>query len=584
MSRGVIRADKNIGSIRKAALNILENLYDRVQDRSVQNLVLGALHQATSCRNVKKDDSATRGMITENAVSVLKFLFKKVDTESLEVLEEIEHDAFWIKYHNQSKEVSEVALKLRDKLEANNEYQIFKTLIGFKGIFEDWNSSERSQGKFKEVSSYRDSIAQSYVQKMSKANYDKWRKRILEYSKIQSNDLATFPHFGKFLEHVGNKKPNFALDLLENDSTELDRFILPLLLGLWSSKRKTTKQLISKWCENNIHIIPSVRLFTFTQELDFALLEKLQKQSAKTNNTVALIYLTSVTAANFEEHGAKLIKEVFLPSIKALTKIKDARWVNDFWYRPNCAEMMQSLSEKEADLLLSNLIYLQSVEYQSEKVLAALAHKYPLKVLQYFGKRIAKQKKVKVDGFEPVPYDFHDLAQPLSYIPFEAVNAVREWYEKDSYGMFSFRGGRLLSNIFPSFSPEFEAALVECIHKGGENNWLFVMSILRNYEGETFIHNVCKELAKVIPDGSLTNELHIILDSTGVVSGPLGFAEAYERKIGEIEPWLKSDSEAVRFFAEKHISSLRLQIEYEKKRAAEEAELRAYKYGTSTEE
>ena len=46
-----------------------------------------------------------------------------------------------------------------------------------------------------------------------------------------------------------------------------------------------------------------------------------------------------------------------------------------------------------------------------------------------------------------------------------------------------------------------------------------------------------------------------------MVAGPLGFVEAFERKIKEIEPWLDDESEAVREFAKTHIKDLQMRIE-----------------------
>ena len=110
------------------------------------------------------------------------------------------------------------------------------------------------------------------------------------------------------------------------------------------------------------------------------------------------------------------------------------------------------------------------------------------------------------------------------------------------------------------------------------------MAILRNYDGNPIIHNVCKEIVKILPDGSnLTNELSIILQSTGVVSGEYGFVEAYKRKIVEIQPWLQDEGPRVKEFAQNYIANLEKFIEYEQKRADEEIILRKHRYGVGEE-
>ncbi len=113
---------------------------------------------------------------------------------------------------------------------------------------------------------------------------------------------------------------------------------------------------------------------------------------------------------------------------------------------------------------------------------------------------------------------------------------------------------------------------------------MFVMAILRNYEGQPFIHGVCKELVKILPeDDELLGEVRIILQSTGVVHGTHGFAEAFARKIGEIEYWLNDADPKIKAFTEKYIQGLKLQIDAENKRADEDIILRKHQYGVDSD-
>lgn len=153
------------------------------------------------------------------------------------------------------------------------------------------------------------------------------------------------------------------------------------------------------------------------------------------------------------------------------------------------------------------------------------------------------------------------------------------------YGMFIYRGAKLLKNIFPQFHADLEKALVRIAHGNTRDDWLFVMAILRNYEGQPFIHGVCKELVKILPeDDELLGEVRIILQSTGVVHGTHGFAEALARKIREIEYWLSDTNLKIKSFAEKYIQGLQLQIEAENKRADEDIILRKHQYGSDIDQ
>jgi hypothetical protein len=88
-------------------------------------------------------------------------------------------------------------------------------------------------------------------------------------------------------------------------------------------------------------------------------------------------------------------------------------------------------------------------------------------------------------------------------------------------------------------SLRFQQKLLNVIQSKEENDLLFVIAILRNYDGNSIIQDVCKEIIKLLPDGSnLIDELSIVLWDTGVVSGEYGFVEAYKKKIDEIQHWL----------------------------------------------
>ena len=142
----------------------------------------------------------------------------------------------------------------------------------------------------------------------------------------------------------------------------------------------------------------------------------------------------------------------------------------------------------------------------------------PELVVNFFCDRIAREIDEEGKGrYEAIQFSFHKLSDPLSYYPALAINAVLNKYD-GNYGLFIYRGVRLLKNIFTDFPPEFQQNLLEIVKSNEEKNLLFVMAILRNYDGNPIIHDVCKEIVKILPDDSnLTNELNVIMQSTGVV-------------------------------------------------------------------
>jgi hypothetical protein len=138
----------------------------------------------------------------------------------------------------------------------------------------------------------------------------------------------------------------------------------------------------------------------------------------------------------------------------------------------------------------------------------------------------------------------------------------------------------LLHVIFPDFPEAFEAELSRVLGNKSEIDILFVLAILRTYEGQPFIHRICKEIIRVLPsDSRLRTEVAVALESTGMVSGEFGVAEAYERKKEEVKDWLDDSADKVKDFAKWYIGTLEDMSVAERKRAEEDIALRKQKYG-----
>jgi hypothetical protein len=135
-------------------------------------------------------------------------------------------------------------------------------------------------------------------------------------------------------------------------------------------------------------------------------------------------------------------------------------------------------------------------------------------------------------------------------------------------------------NIFPNFSDKFEAELLKLVRQGGDRNYEFVLAILRNYDGQTFIHRLSKEIVKSVPpDSPFLTDVAIALESTGVVSGEFGLVDAYERKQQEVLDWVEDPDTRVQQFATRYIEDLEKMRDAERKRAEEDIALRKFHYG-----
>ncbi|MEZ5759502.1 MAG: hypothetical protein R3D86_14875, partial [Emcibacteraceae bacterium] len=295
----------------------------------------------------------------------------------------------------------------------------------------------------------------------------------------------------------------------------------------------------------------------------------------KLQDVDALIMVLVVAIKNIDQEKVKT--NFIIPILKELTILKNSDWIKEIWFRPYRKKLFEVFDENEIEVVLDNLLWLNQIDHEGEEILTLVAKKHPLKVVKFFGERLQKSKETEI--FDAIPFQFQELHKIFSSHAVQVIKEVRTWHEGDD-GLYSYRGPRFLSLIFPDFPDEFENELLTIVVRGNEEDIKFVLSILRNYEGQIFLHKVCREIVISLPkDHSLLNEVMIILESTGVVSGEYGRALAYERKIKEIEYWLEDENSNVREFSKHYVEILNQQAAQERERVDEEIALRKYEYG-----
>ena len=580
---GAIPASEGVKDIRKKALEELESLYDLSVDVEQKKTVLHAMETAMRTPNMGGYGDDVLAMVIEDAITVAEFMKRIALAEDMQLKQKIEHDAYWMLYHKGTlnEQIREIALEIRDVLYADEEYQKFRILIGFESIFHDWEKGGRDSDDYEHERTYRETEALNFAESVTTDTYGEWKDRIIRYASIKSNDLATFPYFGKFLEYLGKSSPELALQLLNENAELLENFITAILYGVAETDHEGAYALIERWCDEGKYLFSLARFFEYSSEVNEELLAKIQEKAKTTHDLNTLNQIISSVSARYNAKNKHLIKKFFIPVLEVLTTHKNTGWLFGFWFRKQSSDILTDMEIADHKAILDNLLWLNEIDYHAEEVLCVIAKQLPDLVVQFFCERLSKEKdEESTSRYAAVPFSFHKLAEPLSIYPEQAVDAVLSTYD-GNYGLFIYGGAKLLNNIFPNYPLGFQQKLLEVIQSKEEKDLLFVIAILRNYEGSSVIHDVCKEIIKILPDGSdLENELSIILQSTGVVSGEYGFVEAYKQKIEEIQSWLQDDDSKVQVFAQSYIESLELQIEKEQKRADENIVLRKHLYGS----
>lgn len=581
-SRGSVPVCDPILEVRERTTEFLKNIYDVERPLTDRLSIIRCLMTSMEAPRTDKYPDDLREIIISDTVRILDWLKGIILIERFPVLQKIEHDVYWRYYHGISNEIRNSCLEIRDILYANTEYLIYRDLIGFESVFEDWEDSLTSEKDFELIEKERKEKASAYAHSIDVGNWETWKQRIFEFCNTESNDLATFPIFYKFLGDVAKHKPHAALELVSKHLEEIENFTIPIYRGLWNGDlHDECRALLLNRCDQGQQLTAIAKLFLWDINPDQGLLKKVLNIASEEGDEYLLALLLEVAASQFERDKNFAKEGLFVPALEALKGLHSKHWVRTLWYRREVRKLVGYLSRDEVRALLDALVYAERIEFQTEELLKPIAENAPELVLEMFEKRISYKGEQR--DYEPIPFDFHALTDPLSRSPKLVVSTVRSWYQADDY-LFQYRGAKLIGIIFPNLGEVVADELINLARTGDQSDAHFVLSVLRNYEGQPFLHPICRELIVTHhANKEVMNEITIALISTGVVHGEYGMAEAYAKKANEIEYWLNDSDKNVRNFASYHIESLLLSEKRERERATEETELRKHRYGVNDE-
>lgn len=603
LSTGALPASDQLTEVRDKALKALFAAYDRSTDDVQKRAVLSALDAATRTPNQAQYSNQLLAITLKDATHIVEFLTERAKNTSYELLQHLER-RFLYDYRRakgltedtdnrfgcqaEAKALIAAILKFRDTINTDHRFVQYKVLVGFESIYPDhWTNEEF---ELEGADEYRGSEAARYIDEISPENESDWFSLIERCAETKSNDLATFPVFGNFISKLAERKPEVADRLWAKASDNLRIFLAAFLNGLAVSDRADIYERTLERELESARYLRNVAWHLRKSEVkkpDFA--ARLMKRAIEKGDQRAVVDCLLLA---LESYGTEKIQDadVFLRDALAfLNDLKDASWVSQAWFLQKATRFYKELTPERMAQVLQNLGYLREVDYQTERVLVQLAERHPEAVWDYFGARLARDSADGDHGdneerFEAVPFQFHGLEKGLSKNPQLAINKGLSWFAQDRK-LFQFRGGRLLSNTFPSCSPEFATALADLVKIGSDIEADFALAILQNYCGQTSTHVVLKEIvSRFSDDPHKMGEVQASIDSTGVVSGEFGFADAWRAKKEPLTEWLTDERPAVKAFAEKHIAKLDLMIVSECRRAEAEREMRHRSYDEDDED
>lgn len=593
--RGAVRASGALQEIRRTALDILRDLFRSSNDDEVRRTIKHAFNDATRPPAASRVDANLMEILLQDALGIVSFYREIAGELSLELLQTVEHDLFWLHRHlgkprpefqgrrsivELHDELARGIFVFRDQVNADRRFVIYKTLVGFESVFPPMWDGETG---IKQKDDYQKKRISELVNEITAENASEWFDIIVRCAQTKSNDAATFPNFGKFLEDLAQQKPDLSLNLIGKTEADLARFLPSLLKGLEIGGRlDDVASLTGAWLSERKYLREIVIYCGMAPTFDAGLLERAIGAAMANDDSIAVIWAMEATArqgTSSDEH----VERVFLPGLRYLASKGDTRWVRAVWPFARKSAVFSSLGEAGVEEVLTSLIPEVELGHEAKWVLAVIAKVRPVRVLDYFIDRLRLANSIDAPkGYKPVPFSISELKEPLANFAADVVEKLRVWHDEDDT-IFQYRGAQLAKAVFSNFAP-LEASLRSIVAEGERRGIEFVLAILRAFDGQTVLQSICRDIVAALkPDDELLNDIAIVLDTTGVVSGQFGFVEAYERKKAEIEDWLSDPRGPVRAFAKRHIRSLERAIAANQRRSIEEHELRKREYENLSE-
>lgn len=596
--RGTLPESPQLKAIRARAVHLLKAIFNRAET-DVQRLeALQAIRTATRAPMQGGYSDATQELIMRSTAEVIEFHTQILPGLSLELRQACEA---WVnrlyltymelpdKMRAQPRLVEAqapliaAALGFRDAVNADPEYVIFKTLVGYESVFPPAWADRNFH--YVEAEAYRRDVFPGLIDSVTDATAEAWLRRLDIFARVDGTDGATFTSFGKFLGQLAEAKPEIVLGYLPRLDGPLKTFLPGMLSGLLKSVlRPQTLAVMDQWIADGQNLALLAWQQRVVDPFDEGLLSRILQRAMAINDLATVTNVLIASADQFDAHPGTLISEVFMPAIVFLEASGQYDWLRWRWTSWLGKGIVEALDEASAERLLQALVRCPELEHNCEYMVASVAKNFPIKVLRFFRERIqlAKSDAAPAD-YEAVPFDPHTLRDALqaqlAKSPDVVLEEAQAWFRTDRL-RFPYGGARLVVSIFPAVEGEMATYLMQIASEGDRGELSFLVALMEAYNGQQFLYSILRALVvRLEPDDTLLKVVARVFEQSGVVSGDFGYAKLNVERRSWIQPWVEDENDKVRAFGQKRIRELDATIASETRRAEIDIAMRRLAYG-----
>lgn len=582
LSRAAIVWSPTLQRVRDGAIELLEQLIVSADNDGDRRYAVNILMSGWRSPTVGTITPSLMQPLLGNATKIIEVLHRQHRKCDYRLREHIEHDLWYLKFHCRrlpddltadpaiQSELATLFMSidaLRDAMNTDHDFQIFKILLGYEAIFpSQWAADDFD---FEVQRAYRHEATDGLVTTISDQNIDAWQERLSRYAIVHSNDGADWLSLSDFLRKLGAAKPNVSMKLVCRITGNLVEHIWPLLLGidLSGTDREDLHDLLAEWVTEGKHLKQIAIFLGDCHSMHLNLLRTTMEQAIARGNSVAVLRLLDAAIRRHADVEKGSVATVLVPGITYLSKQDDFSWVDTLWMMPGSNELFMTLVEQELASILDLLRLKDEIADADARLLARIATRFPRLVIAFFGDRVVIESADTQPGYRAVPYQLAELRTPLRGHIAEVIDAMAVWYAQNKI-LFSFRGGQFLASIFEDGGEELTTALLQRIRTHGIDDLEFVVAVLHAFNGETDVTVLCRVMVEMIPeDDERLGDVESLLFEVGGTTGEHGLVIAYSEVRNRIRQWLEDESPRVTHFAKRFLHSIEQAIANEQQRA-----------------
>lgn len=587
---GSVAVTEFLKAMRRDALRQLERMHGLLSEVGALRQVRRAMMAAGNTPNNSGYSDDLGEVIMDDLTHVLEFFASMIPELGLEERRQLEvdlHRVFY-RYHalppgmadkpqliSAQGRLAGAITKCREALEGDPDFDKYRLLVGHDSVTPIMWSKPGFD--YQQATKERSTGIDALVASVDSTSADDWLARLERFVETQSDDMATYLGLQEFIKKLAATQPDVLLGWMPKLSDRLANWLPGMLHGLSEAGQgDAVDPVIEAWVAKDRHLSSIAWYLQFADAFRFDLLKAITDKGLAAEDDQVLCNVAVAAARQSAKHPEELFDSIFLPAVQSLASRGVFGWVGGMFDWDQMG-LLKGLSVEQVQPLLELMVEVPNLGHGGEALLAVVAREHVQAVIDLIGQRFSHERATGDFRYDYLPHGLHYLRPPLAIAPAEIVAAARSWFDSDP-SLFQFRGGRLIAELFPNLEHPLYPLLssqIEASRQGIE----FVLSVLRAFEGQKFLHPLLRSIVAVLPaEDELLRIVEIVIDSSGVLVGDYGSVEAQEARKALVAEWETDQNEAVRAFAANFVKLSDNQLAMERRRADRSVALRQIDY------